>query len=456
MNIRKPWNWVILPLFLLAIPWLTNAKDQINPTQEIIVTGTAEIGRDHDSAYRNAILDAFRKAFDQVHSSPSINPVVIQEKDDMKKDLVKAQQELGINEYKVLRYWREQDLFNIQLKVFFGSPKVDQPRTDPEFPRLNWIYQTQDQILTLINNNSMLAVWTPQTIEVLDPKKGKRTQWIKTGLNRHTISTENYLVQDGDYLKLCNFKKFNMYNLFNYSLVYKWRKKIPDLIRFYLSDEAAYSIERTGLIRAFQLENGKEKWRISANSQVELEQLAPACLLMILPNSEIWMINEKGHKLWGKKFTQKLAGLPISHGEELYCIFEDGRLNVFNLYTGEPLSEFNIKFNGEPQKVFIKIIDQKLFLFYNNLAYKGYLQTYHRYTGSLIWNTSYDGVISDSIAVYSQMVIVGSKNTFEARDMELGLKLWDETVGGRISEIGIKDQLLLIVAGERVFGYMLE
>lgn len=423
-------------------------------TREVIVTGVASIGTDQDSVYQNAVYDGFWKAFDQVRPDKTLDPQMARQNEAFKKDFVLAQKELGITDYQVLRYWQDQNRFMVELKITFGTPRVDQPRSSL-LPKLAWVYQTQDPITIVSKNEGAVGVWTAQTIELVAPENGKRLQWIKTGLTPHSVYGDKYLVQDGVNLKMSNFKKFNAYNLLNYSVVYKWRVKLPNLYSFYLSDQAAYVVERSGLIKALNLENGKEKWELSAGSRAKLTQLSSKYLLLILPPNELWMVNDNGLKIWGKKFEQAITGKPKLVGDELCCFLQDGQLLSLNPDTGQTVNSLRLKLNGNAQNLNFEVYGHKLFLFYNDQGNKGHLQVFQRFTGSLLWQADWATPLTDSVSFINNQIILGTNNVFEARDLNMGLKLWEEKVSGRIKQVELLNQKLLIAADRNLYNYEL-
>jgi hypothetical protein len=452
---RNKYFWSILCLLYMGLSALVNAEVLPATIGEVSVIGTAVFGTDPDYMYKAALQDAFRKAYDKIRPAGGKNAAEDERILAAKNDLIQLQTELGITEYQVLRYWKEQNRFFIELKVTFGDSQNQSPRLSnlSRLPKVDWVYETKDQILTLSKNISSINVSTTQNIEVLGVEEGNRIRQFNTGVNPHAVSGDKYLIQDDSDLKLGNLNQPSFLNLF-----YVWRKKLPDLIRVYLSNDTAYAIEKNGLIRAFTVKDdtGGEKWELQTNSQTELKQITYNRLLVTLSTWEIWVVNTSGEKLWVKKFDQKLMTGPVADGGELFCLFENGELKILDLDSGRIISTWNIETHKNPRNVALEIDQKKLFLLYNDELNHGCLQVYHRFSGDLLWEVFWDQAVSGLLTNALNAVLVGVGNTLEARENWFGMKLWEEPVNGRITKLYRVEGRLFIVSGNRLYGYTIQ
>lgn len=440
----------LLGLMLMVVLMLVNtnfglirAADQ---PQELTVTGSTVMGDDPDRMYKEAMADAFQKVTDVVHPK---NDSVINDLNNSAKDPLSIQRELGIVQYQVVRYWQENDRFFIELKVVFGNTTSEEPRPNglSQLAKLSWTYQTDDQIKAIAKTKNAIAINTIQTVEVIDPDTGQRIKQFTMGLNPHDFYGDQYLVQEGDYLKAARLSKYNLFNL-----VYTWRKKFPDCAKYFLTRETLFVIDKTGLINALNWEDGEVKWKLPASSQAELEEIVYNRFLITFPDPDLWMVNAYGEKLWTVKFESGLLAKPVAGGNEVYCLLKNGELKTVDLETGRIISTWSVKNQESNKNVQLQLSEKELFIMYNE-ADQGYLEAYHRLTGKLLWEVGWDQAVVGSILNIADEIIVGAGNSFEARDPLFGMKLWEEPTYGRVTKMYSIGNKIFVVAGNRVYGY---
>ncbi|MCL6588750.1 MAG: PQQ-binding-like beta-propeller repeat protein [Firmicutes bacterium] len=447
-NLLKRRPILILGLSLLAL-WLTfpiiTAEEFLT---EITVTGTVKVQADPDQMYRNALIDAFQKAYLKVHPATLGDPAADV---SSKTDLAALQTELEISDYQILRYWRENGLFFLELKLFFGNSKLQAPRTGDlsQITRLSWTYQATDQVVSVVKAKSAIAVNTTQSIIVLDPDTGKRLQEQKVGLKLHDVNGDRYMVQEGEHLKIASLTQFNLFRL-----VYTWRQKLPEMSKYYLTKNTFYLIEKNGMVKALNWEDGSVKWQLPAGSRVEISEINVNRLLFIFPTAELWLVDPKqGEKLWAVKFEAPFLASPVASGEAIYCPLKNGQLKVIDRESGRIISAWAIDFENNPINVSLELSEKDLFLAYNDRAGNGHLKAYHRLTGEMLWEANWNEAVSGSLARLANFLVIGTGNTFEARELTFGLKQWEEPVYGRITRIYNIDENLVIVAGNRIYYY---
>ncbi len=409
--------------------------------QEITTIGNVAVSADPDRMYRDAMEDAFRKAYKMA------NPSAISGSNNSGKDPVSIQQELGISRYQVLRYWQENDRFNIELKVVFGNTILEKSNDLSRIAKLNWSYQSEDQIVSIAKTKTAMAINTTQTIDVLDPDTGQRVQKFKIGLKTHEFYGDLYVVQEGDHLKVAKLTKYNLFKL-----VYIWRQKLPELSKFYLTRDILFVREKSGLIKALNWEDGSIKWQIIANSQSDIVEIAYNRYMIVFPNEDLWLVNESGVKIWATKFEAGLLAKPIYGANQIFCLLKNGELKTVDRDTGKVISTWNVKNQPHNRNIKLELSEKELYIIYNE-ANQGYLQAYHRLTGKQLWEVSWDQAVLGSLVKIADTIIIGRGNSFEARDPIFGMKLWDEPTYGQITNICTVDDKLFVTAGNRVYCY---
>lgn len=425
----------------------TNALESTPQIREITMLGSSSLGADPDRMYKDALRDAFYKAYQKVH------PAGIQDslKDPTEgKDLIALQKELNIINYQVLSSWKTENRFYLEIKIEFGESAVESPqvKTTTRLPKLDWVYETFYLIRSISKTNTALAVNTARTIELVAANTGERMKLIKTEQNPHEVGGEQYLVQDGQKLRVIGFNQWNPFNL-----SYNWNINLPEMLRFSLGQDTLYVIDKNGIIKAFNWEDGTEKWRLVSNSQATIEQLNSNCLLVSLPNREIWALNTRGEKLWNKKLEQKLIATPVAGPKEVSCLFGNGELKIFDLETGRGISTWKITSVTDPKNARLAMGEKELYVIFNDNNNHGHLRVYHRLTGNLLWENSWENPIADSIVTTQDAVIIGIGNSLEARDLLFGLKLWEEPVNGLINKLYRDEGAFFTVAGNRLYRY---
>lgn len=436
-------------IVLIIITIFLNRLNAAELSREITVTGSANIGDDPDQMYKAAMEDAFGQVYANVKSQDFSE---ISRINNSPKDLVSIQQEMGIVQYQVLRYWQENNRFFIELKVVFGNSAAEEPRLSglSRMAKLSWTYQTSDQIKSMGKTKNALAVTTTQTIEVIDLDTGQKLEQFKMGLNPHDFYGDQYLVQEGEYLRVARLTKYNLFKL-----VYSWRKKFPDYSKYFLTRDTLFILDKTGLIKALNWEDGSVKWQLPASSQAEMEEIVYNRFLITFPGSDVWMVNAYGEKLWTVKFDAGLLTKPVSRGNEIFCLLKNGELKTVDRETGRVISTWMVKNQTGNKNVQMQLSEKELFIIYNE-SNRGHLQAYHRLTGKLLWEVSWDQSVAGSILNVADVILVGVGNTFEARDPLFGIKLWEEPTYGRVTKMYSIADKIFVIAGNRVYGYDLK
>ena len=438
---------IMIALMISAVTF--NHLNAAEPPREITVTGSASIGEDPDRMYKAALEDAFRQVYNKIY------PQEYSEIDRLynpPKDPASIQQEMGIVQYQVLRYWQENNRFLIELKVVFGNSPSEEPRLNglSRMAKLSWTYHSVDQIRSMGKTKNALAVNTTQTIEVIDPDTGEKLEQFKTGLNPHDFYGENYLTREGEYIKVARLNKYNVFKL-----VYAWRKKFPNFTKSFLTRDNLFVLDKTGLLQALSWEDGSVKWQLSAGSQAELDEIVYNRFLITFTVPDVWMVNAYGEKLWAVKLDTTLLTKPVSAGNEIYCLLKNGQVKVLDRETGRVISTWTVKNQASNKNTQMLLSEKELFILYNEVN-RGHLQAYHRLTGNLLWEMGWDEAVAGSIINIADEIIVGVGNTFEARDPLFGIKLWEEPTYGRVTKLYSISDKLFVIAGNRVYGYDLK
>lgn len=448
----KAYGKILAGLIIISLLWMNISLNSLNAAaippenQEITVTGSANIGEDPDRMYKAAMEDAFQKAYNKVQPQDYSE---ISRLNNPPKDPLSIHREIGIVQYQVLRYWQENNLFFIELKVVFGNSPLEGPRVNglSRMAKLSWTYQSTDQIQSMSKTKNALGLNTTQTIEVVDVDTGQRLEQFKMGLNPHDFYSDQYLVREGEYLKVARLTKYNLFKM-----VYSWRQKYPDYLKSFLTRDTLFILDKSGLIKALSWEDGSVKWQLPAGSQAELNEIVYNRFLITFPGLDVWMVNANGEKLWAVKFEAGLLAKPVSGGNEIFCLLKNGQLKTVDRETGRVISTWTVKNQASNKNVQIQLSEKELFIMYNE-ANQGHLQTYHRLTGKLLWEVDWDKAVAGSMLNIADVIIVGVGNSFEARDPLFGIKLWEEPTYGRVTKMYSIADKIFVIAGNRVYGY---
>ncbi len=418
--------------------------------REFIVIGVATSGPDQVQVYREALENGLRKAFGLARQADgNVSLLAIS---DHEKDLVALQREIGVVDFRVLRYWTEQNQFRMELKVWLGDSRTQTPRAVSlsRQPRLNWSRETLDRIESISKYNLSLVVNTLQSLEIINQESGGLKRRIKTGFKPHLSYKDRYLVKNPEYLKVYSLDLINIYSFTDI-----WAQRIPELIKYNLINEILLAVEQTGTVRAFNWEDGREIWRLPAITQVEIASGGNDRVLLIFPTAELWAINNVGQKLWVKKFESALAILPIIDKGEMVCLLNDGQLKIFDAETGRSIAAWKTGISGGLKQADLSLGNSEVYILYNDLSNRGHLQAFHRWTGRLLWKVDWEEAVIPKLVQISDAVVVGLSGTFEARERLFGLKVWEERAIGRITGLYYNDPSLLVVSGNRIYSYQL-
>jgi outer membrane protein assembly factor BamB len=454
-GLAKVYGKILTGLIIGLLIWINISFTGLNAaalppeTQEVTVTGNAMIGEDPDRMYKAAMEDAFQQAYSKIRPQDYSE---ISRLNNSPKDPLSIQREMGIVQYQILRYWQENNRFMIELKVVFGNTPSEKPRMNGlgRMAKLSWTYQSMDQIRSMGKTKNALAVNTTQTIEVVDTDTGQRLEQFKMGLNPHEFYGDQYITQEGEYIKVARLTKYNLFKL-----VYSWRQKIPDFSKAFLSRDNLFILDKTGLIKALKWDDGSVKWQLPASSQAELDEIVYNRFLITFPVPDVWMVNAYGEKLWAIKFETSLLAKPVSSGNEVFCLLKNGQLQIVDRETGRIISTWTVNNQASNKNVQLQLSEKELFIMYNE-ANRGHLQAYHRLTGKLLWEIGWDQAVAGSLLNVADVLVVGVGNSFEARDPLFGIKLWEEPTYGRVTKMYSITDKIFVVAGNRVYGYDLK
>jgi len=419
-------------------------------SRELVVIGTAAAGPDQTQAYREALENGLRRAF--ALARQTVNESAFAGAFDQEKDLVTLQREIGVVDFRVTRYWTENNQFRIELKVWLGDSRTQPPRAGglSRQPRVVWSRETADRIEALSKYNHNLVVNTRQSLEIINPKTGGLKRRIKTGFKPHLASGDRYLVKNLQYLKVYSLELLNIYSFTDI-----WAQKLPDLVKYQLIDDVLYVVEQIGIVRAFNWHDGRELWQLPALTQVEMAAGGKDQVLLCFPSGELWAVNHQGQKTWVKKFETPLATPPVAVKEDLFCFLEDGRFQVVAANTGESIAAWDTGISGKLTRADLSVHDDQVYLLYNDAANRGHLRVFHRWTGRLLWSVDWEEAVVPKLIQMPDTVVVGLSGTFEARERLFGLKVWEERAIGRITGIYWNEDDLLIISGNRLYCYQL-
>lgn len=418
--------------------------------RDFSVIGEAQSGPDQFQVYREALENGLRKAFALARQAEEDRSLLAST--DQEKDLVTLQREIGLVDFRVLRYWTEQNRFRMEIKIWLGDSRNQPPRGGSlsRQPRVNWNRETVDRIESLSEFGLSLVINTLQTLEIVNPKSGKLKRRIKTGFKPHQAYGDRYLVKNLQYLKVYSLETINIYRFTDI-----WDQKLPDLVKYYLINDLLLVVEQTGLVRAFNWEDGSEMWRLPAITQVEIGDGGSDRTLLIFPSGELWAVNKLGQKIWLKTLESPLAAVPIVHKEDLVCLSKDGQLRIFDSETGRSIASWQTEIGNRSRHVNLSLGDNEVYILYNDQGNRGHLQAYHRWTGRLLWKVDWDEAVVPNLIQISDAVIVGLSGTFEARERLFGLKVWEERTIGRITGLYFNDPRLMVIMGNRIYCYQL-
>ena len=442
-----------LVLFLLMLGFTGGAIDGAVSNQEVrefTVIGEATSGPDQFQVYREALEDGLRKAFSLARQGEPNRSLL--GRPDQEKDLVTLQQEIGVVDFRVIRYWTEQNRFRMEIAVWQGDSKTQPPRVGSlnRQPRVNWSRETVDQVESITKFGHSLVINTLQSLEIINPEKGRLKRRIKTGLKPHGSYGNRYFIKNPEYLKVYSLESINIYRFTDI-----WDRKLPDLIKQYLIDDLLLVVEQTGLVRAFNWEDGRELWQLPAITQVEIGSSGNGRILLIFPSGELWNVDQLGQKLWVKKLESPLAAAPVVDKGYLVCFLMDGQLKIFDAETGRSIASWQTGTSSSLTQVNLSLGENEVYILFNDRGNRGHLQVYHRWTGRLLWKVDWDEAVVMNLVKISDEVIIGLSGTFEARENMFGLKVWEERTIGRITGLYYYDPGLIVMMGNRIYSYQL-
>lgn len=418
--------------------------------RDFSVIGEAVSGPDQFQVYREALENGLRQAFALARQTEQNRSLLAAA--DQDKDLVTLQREIGLVDFRVLRYWTEQNRFRMELKVWLGDSRNQPPRGGSlsRQPKVIWSRETADRIESLSEYGLSLVINTLQTLEIVNPETGNLKRRIKTGFKPHLAYKDRYLVKNLEYLKVYSLETINIYRFTDI-----WNKSLPNLVKFNLINDVLLVVEQTGLVRAFNWEDGKELWQLPAVTQVEIGSGGGERALLIFPSGELWAVNKLGQKIWLKALESPLAAAPIVDKEDLVCFLKDGQLKIFDAETGRNIASWQTGITDRLRQVDLSLGDNEVYILYNDSGNRGHLQVYHRWTGRLLWKVDWDEAVIPKLIQISDAVIIGLSGTFEARERLFGLKVWEERTIGRITGLYYHDPRLVVIMGNRIYGYQL-
>lgn len=418
--------------------------------RDFTVIGVAEASPDQFQVYREAMENGLRKAFALAREADPNQSLL--SNNDREKDLVTLQQEIGLVDFRVLRYWTEENQFRIELKVWLGDSRTQPPRAGSlnRQPKVTWSRETIDRIESISQYNLSLVVNTLQSLELINPENGRLKRRIKIGFKPHQAYKDRYLVKNLQYLKVYSLELISIYSFTDI-----WDRRLPDLLKYYLVNDTLIAVEQTGIVRAFNWGDGKEIWQLPAIAQIEVASGGAARFLLVFPTGELWAVNGAGQKIWVKKFESPLTTVPVIDKDDMVCLLNDGQLKIFDSETGRSVASWKTDLAGGLRQVDLSMGQNEVYLLYNDWSNRGHLHVYHRWTGRLLWKVDWEEAVIPRLVRISDAVIVGLSSTFEARESLFGLKVWEERSIGRITDLYYNDSNLLVISGNRIYNYQL-
>lgn len=440
---------ILLITFGCTTGIVRGAVSSLEP-RDFTVIGVAESGPDQFQVYREAMENGLRKAFALAREADPNRSVL--SNNDLEKDLVTLQQEIGVVDFRVLRYWTEENQFRIELKVWLGDSQSQPPRAGSlnRQPKVKWSRETVDRIESITQYNLSLVIDTIQSLEIVSPENGRLKRRIKIGLKPHQAYKDRYLVKNLQFLKVYSLDLISVYSFTDI-----WDRRLPDLIKYYLVNDLLIAVEQTGIVRAFDWKDGTEIWQLPAIAQIEVASGGADRVLLVFPNGELWAVNRGGQKLWVKKFESPLATVPIVDKDDMVCLLNDGQLKIFDSETGRSVASWRTELIGGMKQMNLTMGQNEVYLLYNDSSNRGHLQVYHRWTGRLLWKVDWEESVIPKLIRISDAVIVGLPGIFEAREGLFGLKVWEERSIGRITDLYYYDPNLLVISGNRIYNYQL-
>lgn len=419
-------------------------------SRELVVIGSAASGPDQTQVYREALENGLRRAFALARQTVTESALAVEL--DQDKDLVTLQREVGLVDFRVTRYWTENNQFRIELKVWLGDSRTQPPRAGglSRQPRLAWSREMADRIEALSKYNHNLVINTRQSLEIINPKTGGLKRRIKTGFKPHLASGDRYLVKNLQYLKVYSLELLNIYSFTDI-----WAQKLPDLIKYQLINDVLYVVEQIGNVRAFNWHDGREMWQLPAITQVEIAPGGKDQVLLFFPGGELWAVNLQGQKTWVKKFESPLAAPPAVAKDDLFCFLEDGRFQVLAANTGGNIAAWEAGISGKLAQADLSVSDNEVYLLFNDALNRGHLRVFHRWTGRLLWSVDWEEAVVPKLIQMPDTVAIGLSGTFEARERLFGLQVWEERTIGRITGLYLNEGDLLVISGNRLYSYQL-
>lgn len=440
---------ILLITFGCTTGIVRGAVSSLEP-RDFTVIGVAESGQDQFQVYREAMENGLRKAFTLAREADPNRSVL--SNNDPEKDLVTLQQEIGVVDFRVLRYWTEENQFRIELKVWLGDSQSQPPRAGSlnRQPKVSWSRETVDRIESITQYNLSLVINTIQSLEIVNPENGRLKRRIKVGLKPHQAYKDRYLVKNLQFLKVYSLELISVYSFTDI-----WDRHLPDLIKYYLVNDVLIVVEQTGIVRAFDWKDGTEIWQLPAIAQIEVASGGADRILLVFPTGELWAVNREGQKLWVKKFESPLANVPIVDKDDMVCLLNDGQLKIFDSETGRSVASWRTELIGGMKQMNLTMGQNEIYLLYNDLSNRGHLRVYHRWTGRLLWKVDWEEPVIPKLIRIPDAVIIGLPSIFEAREGLFGLKVWEERSIGRITDLYYYDPNLFVISGNRIYNYQL-
>ena len=445
----KMFRRINIILFFLAVlfaginsfPWVRAQET----AKEITVIGSAMVGKDPDRMYMEALEVAFNKAYLTLNKTGNLSAP-----NQGTQDPISIQKKLGVDDYRILRYWQDDGIFNMEIKIIFGDVKNDlsQEKNLSEPPKANWNYQASGPVISVREGNLSLAVNTERTIDLVGLVSGKPVKRIKTGSGDHDVLREKYIIKEKDYLKASNFTKVNLLNM-----GFVWRQKFPDLHKFFLAENAIYIYEKNGFLKAVHWEDGSIKWKIAALGLEKIKPVASDRFLYTFASPELWLVNSDGGKIWTRELDAALGAEPVVRGNEIYCVLQNSMLVILDLPSGSKVSAWNLQTRGTMQNALLEVGERQVFLSFNDREHHGHLQTYQRYTGSLQWEVTWYGTVTALALSGKDFLTVGMDNVIEAREILFGLKAWNLPVNRKITKLYFVEEKLIVAAENKIYSY---
>lgn len=234
-----------------------------------------------------------------------------------------------------------------------------------------------------------------------------------------------------------------------------------------VNNNRIYTLDASGLLSAFNLENGETLWDVklrSENDNIDDTALKGAGIAMAngvifatTGYGTVYAINaQKGNILWHKSLLTPLRIAPMVANNIVYVQSVDNKFYALNAKTGEEQWKYDISLEnttlvGGAPAAYSNDLDMVITGFSN-----GELQAFNAVLGSPLWS---DILISNRKAYSSTFLntikaapviegetvyAVGNANILTALDLRSGMRKWEKEIGGVNTPLLIANTLYVV------------